>query len=192
MSDATLAARERIIATLVEFLPDELAAREAANPGYTLPVPEKYIRTRDEFEAAFMELNVNEVACWVVKESPARPNVWETGSTDGEMSADQTQRWRIVIIAAQSSAFDPEPLPEGRLPTIKEWMDTRAELFKGALIDVLPAYTADTINVHELYPSDNDATSIALQSTGALISQASLIVEVKQETIFTVKVNPAL
>ncbi len=192
LSKSVRAARERIIATLVAHLPDELASLEAANPAFPLPVPEAYIRSRSSFETAFAELTIDEVACWIVKESPASPEVWESADSSGKMAASQTQLFRVVIITKFPGTVPNNALtPEGRVMTAEEWLEERAELYKGAVVDVLARNTADAVNVHELYPRSNDATAITINTLGQ-VSQASQIVEVKQETLIDIKVNPAL
>lgn len=187
------AARERIIATLAELLPAELAALELANPGFPLPPPEVYIRSRQSFEKAFGELNIDEVACWVVKDGAANPETWETADVGGKMAVDQTQLFRVTVIVKFPGSVPANAIvPEGGRPyTEEEWLEERAELYKGAVIDVLSANAADTVNVHELYPRSNDATAITTSVIGPH-SQASQIVEVKQETLVNIKVNPAL
>lgn len=181
VEEATLGAKLEFIDTLNNHLKPELNALESTE--FPLPEPEHYIESdlQQEWEKPFRRHPVEEVAGVVHPWTPT-DNVQEyTGdSTEYERTQDVTFVTQIVF--RWPGGFDHMPQVRGRQMDRDEWMQRRAEKYKGALIRAVSKEAQNGEEIHELTLTAHDAEATPPNDLGP-IYLASVLWDVTQDVL---------
>lgn len=166
LDEATLQSKLHLIDTLDQHLPGELTAAESSD--YPLPPPEAYIEeTIDrDWERPFRNLNVVEVAMVVF---PFSPTTGETNYTgDGtKHTRREALEFDCQAVFRYPGGFGAFPVnSRGRKQTEREWMSTRAEKYKGAVINALTKNVTDGEHVENFDIVAHDAQVPASEQFG--------------------------
>jgi hypothetical protein len=180
-SAAPIAIEDSIEAALAAHLPAHLAAMDEYED-FRLWAPEAYITGPENLDSAFRLLNVDEVACWTMPEGFNSYDEWESLDANQQKGYSMTPM-RVVIVAREPAGVK-LPIKGSREMLYSEWSSRRAQLFQGALIDVITRYLPDGVNVHEVHPRQSRAAQIAVEGF-AVTAQAAVIFEVEQDVMIT-------
>lgn len=177
---ATIRATERLRDVVKDYLAGELAIVETAE--FPLPVPEQIITGRVTPDDAFRRLNIDEVAIWVTKVDVSRELATYSGDSDQNAVTWETP-FQVTLMAKDRHGFNyPTPANWTRPMLSEEWMDRRAEMYKGAIIDTLTQHAPNQTAVHEINVETNEADVTELEQMGAMAS-ASVIFTVHQDIL---------
>jgi len=177
---ATIRATERIRDVIKSYLEGELGAVESVE--FPLPTPEQIITGRVTPDDAFRRLNIDEVGIWVTKQDVSREEA--TYSGDGEQNEVTWETpFQITLMVKDRPGFDYPTPPDWDRPMLsEEWMDRRAEMYKGAIIDTLTQHAVNQTAIHEINVQTNEADVVEVEQMGALAS-ASVIFTVHQDIL---------
>lgn len=157
---------------------DLLTERESAD--YPLPPPEAWVLGPLNPERHFRALNVSEVVGAIWCEGPARFGGASTG--DGEQYGDlQRTSYDVGVIFKAPQAF-PEVTVGGRLLLDDEWMQARAEIYRGAIIDTVTRYAVDSDSIHEVMIESTRASLFEIPQV-ARYAHATVTFETLQDVL---------
>lgn len=144
ISQSVTRATDRLETVLNLFLPQYLEERESAD--YPLPKPEAWVMARIDLNRHWRALNIDEVLGLIVPVNPA--SVRANYSGDGERwSRGQQASYEVTLLIRAPQAY-PNVQRNGRNLIESEWLQYRAELYRGALCDVVTRYSPDPDNIH--------------------------------------------
>lgn len=163
ISRAPQAAMDRFQEVLgSELFRAELRSRESGD--YQLPPPELWVQCRLNLARHWRALNVSEVLGVIHPVSPSDVlNDYSGGN--GVYSRMQRTPYDIGILLKAPDAF---PLVEvsGRALIDDEWMQRRVELYRGALLEVVPRYAPDREFIHDIYIESSQADLFEVPELG--------------------------
>jgi len=146
ISTAALALTDRIETALQEQLPVFIPQRSQSEYPLEVPIPSAYIVGPEDSDDAIEAMGWPDCFVWIMPEG----STLETrGTGDGttESYISSTTVW-ISIIQKVELGVD-LPIRNGREITLMEFSRIKAEHLRGILMDVLPRYVPDCVNVSE-------------------------------------------
>lgn len=141
----------------------ELLARESVD--YPLPCPELWVQCRLNLNRHWRALNISEVLGVI---HPANSADVINDYTGGNQVYSRTQRtpYDVGILIKAPAAFPEVHALDGRALLDDEWMQRRIELYRGALLDVVPRYAPDGAFIHEIYIENSQADIFEIPEVG--------------------------
>lgn len=157
---------------------DLLTERESWE--YPLPAPETWVVGPFNIDRQWRALNISEVVGAIHCAGPARFAGASTG--DGEQYGElQRTSYDVGVIIKAPQAF-PEVTVAGRLLTDDEWMQARAELYRGAIIDTVTRYAVADGSIHEVLIESTQADLFERPQLGRF-AHATITFETLQDVI---------
>lgn len=176
-------APQRAIDRLEEVLQSSLFTSvldARSSTDYPLPHPDTWVQVRVNLARHWQALNVNSALGVIHPGGPAQVVNDYSGSV-GTYSRTQRTPYDIGIILRAPDAF-PTVQRYGRTLLDDEWLQRRVELYRGALLDVIPRYAPEKESIHEVYLESGDANLFEIPEIGRF-AHATVTISIFQNVL---------